>query len=170
MEYNECQCQPEDPAPCSKESNCYNVISNIECDPDFCPAEKRCLNQNFHRGVQFKLEIKNSAPKGYGLFTQEKIPVDKFIIEYMGEVIDSFELNRRFSRATINQDNNYYFQSLGNGQYIDASIYGNEARFVNHSCDPNVESSKWTMYLNGQAHTHIGYFALRTINSVSYRY
>ena len=33
-----------------------------------------------------------------------------------------------------------YTLSVGtHGFYIDASYYGNESRFVNHSCDPNSE-------------------------------
>lgn len=162
-EYNECACRPDDPAPCSLESNCYNVMSYFECDPELCPAKDKCQNQNFRRGKQFKFQIKMTDSKGWGLYAQEEIPVEKFVVEYMGEVIDNVEFDQRFSRAFANKDDNYYFLTLGNGLYIDAAIYGNEARFINHSCEPNVVPNKWTIYSNGQEQIRIGFFALRNI-------
>ncbi|XP_055324412.1 nuclear receptor binding SET domain protein isoform X2 [Sitodiplosis mosellana] len=162
-EYNECKCRPDDPAPCSIESNCYNAMLNFECDPDLCPAKDKCQNQNFHRGEQFSFQVKMTKSKGWGLFAKEKIPAEKFIIEYMGEVIDSVEFDQRFSRAKANKDDNYYFLTLGQNMYIDAAVYGNEARFINHSCDPNVAPNKWTVYSNGQEQIRIGFFARREI-------
>lgn len=162
-EYSECKCRPEDPAPCSMESNCYNAVLNIECDPELCPAKAKCQNQNFHRGEQFAFHVKMTDSKGWGLYAKEEMPVDRFIIEYMGEVIDSVEFEQRFNRATANKDDNFYFLTLGNNLYIDAKVYGNEARFINHSCDPNVAPNKWTVYSNGHEHIRIGFFALRKI-------
>lgn len=42
---------------------------------------------------------------------------------------------------------------------IDAGPKGNEARFMNHSCQPNCETQKWTV--NGD--TRVGLFALTEI-------
>ena len=42
---------------------------------------------------------------------------------------------------------------------IDAGPKGNIARFMNHSCDPNCETQKWTV--NGD--TKVGLFALKDI-------
>ena len=42
---------------------------------------------------------------------------------------------------------------------IDAGPKGNLARFMNHSCDPNVETQKWNV--NGDI--RIGLFALKDI-------
>jgi SET domain-containing protein len=46
-----------------------------------------------------------------------------------------------------------------NGEVIDPTYYGNIARFINHSCDPNCVTRKWTV-LN---ETAIGIFARRDI-------
>lgn len=163
MEYNECACRPDDPAPCSLESNCYNAVLNFECDPKLCPARGKCQNQNFLRGEQYPFQVKMTDSKGWGLYAVEEIPVDKFVVEYMGEVIDNVEFDQRFSRATANKDDNYYFLTLGKNLYIDAAIYGNKARFINHSCDPNVVPNKWTVYSSGQEQIRIGFFAARNI-------
>ena len=37
-----------------------------------------------------------------------------------------------------------YYMSLGPDQLIDATEKGNASRFINHSCDPNCETQKWT--------------------------
>lgn len=50
--------------------------------------------------------------------------------------------------------------SLDGNSAIDATEKGNIARFLNHSCDPNVEVQKWTV--NGEL--KIGFFSLRPIN------
>lgn len=105
--------------------------------------------------------------KGWGLFAKEDIPPEKFVIEYMGEVIDGTEFGQRFKRAKDKKQNNFYFLTLGSNLYIDAFNYGNEARFINHSCDPNVEPNKWTVYSNGQEQIRIGLFSLRKILVVS---
>lgn len=42
---------------------------------------------------------------------------------------------------------------------IDAGPKGNQARFMNHSCQPNCETQKWTV--NGD--TRVGLFALQDI-------
>lgn len=165
QEYEECKCRKEDTVPCSVENNCENVATLIECDPDLCPAKEKCQNQNFHRGEKFAFEVKMTGSKGWGLFAKEEITMGHFIIEYMGEVIDYVEFNQRFSRATANKDDNYYFLKLEN-LYIDAKLFGNEARFINHSCDPNAEPEMWTVYSNGQAFNRIGFFALRNIQQV----
>lgn len=42
---------------------------------------------------------------------------------------------------------------------IDAGPKGNLSRFMNHSCDPNLETQKWNV--NGDV--RVGLFALRDI-------
>lgn len=42
---------------------------------------------------------------------------------------------------------------------IDAGPKGNQARFMNHCCQPNCETQKWTV--NGD--TRVGLFALQDI-------
>ena len=39
----------------------------------------------------------------------------------------------------------FYFFALSKDEYIDAFYKGNYSRFMNHSCDPNCKSEKWTV-------------------------
>lgn len=48
---------------------------------------------------------------------------------------------------------------LGNNLLIDPILKGNKARFINHSCDPNCEASRYDV--NGE--TRIGIFAKEDI-------
>jgi SET domain-containing protein len=46
--------------------------------------------------------------------------------------------------STIYRDHtNFYFLECGNGRVIDAGMRGTEARFANHSCEPNCHIEKW---------------------------
>lgn len=49
--------------------------------------------------------------------------------------------------------------TLEPGLVIDASRKSNHARFINHSCDPNCETQKWTV----KGETRIGIFARKDI-------
>lgn len=144
--------------PCNIANRCLNVLSSRECDPNSCPAEDNCQNQFFSRGEQFLLNVEMTQSKGKGLFAKEIIPANTFIIEYIGEVIGSEEFFQKLSKT----DGNFYFFTIGDKKYIDASILGNNARFINHSCEPNTEARKFTV--NDQ--TRIGFFSLRTIYPV----
>lgn len=163
--YQKCACRINDEKPCSINNRCINFLSNIECSPEFCPAKKKCHNQNFRLGSHFAFQVRKTEAKGWGLFAMEEIPAEHFIIEYMGEVIDNMEFEYRF-KAT--KDENFYFFALNQNMYIDSKIYGNQSRFINHSCDPNAVPNKWIVYSNGQEHTRIGLFALRKILPVGY--
>lgn len=48
---------------------------------------------------------------------------------------------------------------LTRGATIDATRKGAISRFINHSCDPNCETQKWTV--NGLV--RVGFFAIRDI-------
>lgn len=165
-DYNACKCSEDELKPCSAENRCWNVATKVECDPDKCAAKQKCQNQQFRRGTSFAFDVKKTESKGWGLFAKDGIPANSFIIEYKGEVIDDVEFKQRFSRATANIDVNYYFLKLDKNLYIDAKDYGNEARFINHSCDPNSVPIKWSVCTKGSNQTRVGLFALRNIRKV----
>lgn len=166
-EYSMCQCRKTDSAPCSAQNQCLNVATQYECHPNLCPAEERCENQKFHRGKQFTFHIKETKAKGWGLFTEEDIPIDHFIMEYIGEVIDNVEFNQRFEQAKVKGDANYYYLELSKDLYLDAKCYRNQGRFINHSCEPNAVLKKRIVYFNGQNQIRVGIFALRNIRKVT---
>jgi hypothetical protein len=54
-----------------------------------------------------------------------------------------------------------YFMNLDADHIIDSTRKGAITRFVNHSCDPNMDLQKWTV--NGEP--RIGFFASRPIEA-----
>ena len=61
------------------------------------------------------------------------------IIEYVGERISQKEADRRYDDASMKRHHTFLF-ALDNGKVIDAAVGGNDARFINHSCDPNCQA------------------------------
>ncbi|KAF0991659.1 hypothetical protein HZS_3163 [Henneguya salminicola] len=53
--------------------------------------------------------------------------------------------------------------ALNSKSFIDATLIGGVARFINHSCSPNLASRKWSV----GGYTRIGFFALCDISTES---
>jgi uncharacterized protein len=85
------------------------------------------------------LEIHNSTIQGFGVFATRRIPKGTRIIEYAGEIITSLEADRRYDDSITDHPHVLLF-SIDEQTVIDAGVGGNEARFINHSCQPNCEA------------------------------
>ncbi|XP_014223771.1 histone-lysine N-methyltransferase NSD2-like isoform X1 [Trichogramma pretiosum] len=154
-----CECDPNQPYPCSPESDCLNRLLMIECSADACPAGDKCQNQLFTKRAYPALKAMHVEERGWGLQTLEDIKAGQFIIEYVGEIIDEAEYRLRLAQKRERKNDNYYFLTIDNNRMIDAEPKGNLSRFMNHSCLPNCATQKWTV--NGD--TRIGLFAVRDI-------
>lgn len=82
-----------------------------------------------------------------------------FVIEYVGELIDEETCQKRVQQYHENDISDYYFLTIDRDNVIDAYPKGNLSRFMNHSCDPNCETQKWTV--NGEI--RVGLFATRDV-------
>lgn len=83
--------------------------------------------------------VKKSAIHGNGVFTRRRIAAGDRIIEYKGERISWPEAVRR-AETRSGPANHTFFFTLADGRVIDGGADGNEARFINHSCEPNCEA------------------------------
>lgn len=83
--------------------------------------------------------VKTSAVHGVGVFARRAIAAGECIIEYEGDRID-WDLALKQSAIQAGPLNLTYFFSLNDGRVIDGGSNGNEARFINHSCEPNCEA------------------------------
>ncbi|KAF7210933.1 histone-lysine N-methyltransferase ASH1L isoform X1 [Nothobranchius furzeri] len=157
-----CSCRrPESVAEKGCLDDCLNRMSFAECSPSTCPCVDKCDNQHIqrHEWVQC-LERFRAEGKGWGIRTKESLRSGQFIIEYLGEVVSEQEFRNRMMQQYFSHSGHYCL-NLDSGMVIDSYRMGNEARFINHSCEPNCEMQKWSV--NGVY--RIGLFALKDISS-----
>uniref|UniRef100_A0A8C1XQ57 [histone H3]-lysine(4) N-methyltransferase n=1 Tax=Cyprinus carpio TaxID=7962 RepID=A0A8C1XQ57_CYPCA len=102
--------------------------------------------------------VYRSAIHGRGLFCKRNIESGEMVIEYSGIVI----------RSVLTDKREKYYDGKGIGCYmfriddfdvVDATMHGNAARFINHSCEPNC----YSRVINVEGQKHIVIFALRKI-------
>lgn len=138
--------------------SCKNI-----CLPDYCECIKdhqqkfecneRCLcnsescgNRCIQFGLTHKFFVKFiSKSKGFGLFADEDIEKGEYVCEYVGNIITKNEAEQKIHFNLINHKPNYILQlkeeypNIIISTYIDSEKYGNLARFINHSCEPNLD-------------------------------
>ena len=88
-----------------------------------------------------RVEVRKSGIHGRGVYATAPIRKGQCIIEYTGERMpwdEAMDLPPR----DPNDPYHTFFFSLDNGDVIDAARGGNDARWINHSCDPNCETSE----------------------------
>ena len=85
------------------------------------------------------IEVRASPLHGLGVFAARRIPRGTRVIEYLGERVSHAEADRRYDHKDAGDSHTFLF-IVDERTVIDAGVDGNEARFVNHSCEPNCES------------------------------
>ncbi len=85
------------------------------------------------------IEVRDSPLHGFGVFATRRIKKGTRVIEYLGERVSHVEADRRYHDKDEN-DNHTFLFIVDARTVIDAGVNGNEARFVNHGCEPNCES------------------------------
>ncbi|TPX40433.1 histone-lysine N-methyltransferase [Synchytrium endobioticum] len=143
-----CRCDlPDDGSPACGE-HCLNRCMFIECNPDHCPCGAACTNQSFQtKDFVNKLQVVWTGGRGHGLVTNIDIPAGKLVVEYCGEIISAKTYAERMERDYMDS-HNFYCMAYGDNEIIDAARKGTDARFVNHSCEPNCRIEKW--FVNGE--------------------
>jgi hypothetical protein len=125
-----------------KRPNFYGSNQNPENEVQLAAA-RRATSLDLPMAMRFRHLAKNakeavgvfsSGIHGRGLFCKREIQAGEMVIEYAGEEI----------RAMLTDKREKYYESRGIGCYmfkiddstvIDATMKGNAARFINHSCD-----------------------------------
>jgi hypothetical protein len=84
-------------------------------------------------------ELKSSSIHGRGVFAVTDIPNGTRIVEYKGERITQAEADRRYEKKLRTSAHTFLF-AVNERTVIDGGRFGNIARYINHSCDPNCET------------------------------
>ncbi|KAF8822459.1 histone lysine methyltransferase SET/SUV39 [Cardiosporidium cionae] len=118
---------------------------NFTCG-DLCPCDPSACTTRYLPGLKFRCKLVKTLTKNWELQTEEFIPSGRFILQYAGEVISRVVMEGREHISEKLGHSNYFMESVEKEEKsddwmmpcIDSSIIGNAARFLNHSCSPNV--------------------------------
>ncbi|MFT3907437.1 MAG: SET domain-containing protein-lysine N-methyltransferase [Steroidobacteraceae bacterium] len=84
--------------------------------------------------------VRRSKVHGLGAFASQAVRKGTRVAEYLGDRISHQEANRRYDTKD-NKDNHTFLFTVDRYLVIDGGSNGNDARFINHSCDPNLEAT-----------------------------
>ncbi|MCO5584775.1 hypothetical protein L7F22_038707 [Adiantum nelumboides] len=153
-----------------------------ECGP-WCSCSSSCENRVSQKGLRYRLEIFKTKNRGWGVRSLDSIQPGGFICEYTGELLSDSEAEQRVG-------NDEYLFDLGNdcnssaiqsdsadfncnlaivpvteevAYTIDAKDLGNVARFINHSCSPNLYAQNVLYDSDDLRFPHVMLFAMENI-------
>ncbi len=92
---------------------------------------------SFSMDDDLPFEIRASPIQGLGAFATRFIPEGTRLIEYAGERLTPEEADARY--PDNDERHHTFLFAIDDDVVVDAAVNGNEARFLNHSCDPNCD-------------------------------
>src|SRR6266550_1777867 len=84
-------------------------------------------------------EIRSSPIQGLGAFATRRIARGTRLVEYTGERLTPAQADARYPDIPGERHHTYLF-AIDDDVVIDAAVGGNDARWINHSCDPNCDA------------------------------
>ena len=84
-------------------------------------------------------DVRQSGIQGKGAFATAKIRKGQRVIEYAGERISNDEADSRYDETNMRRHHTFLFTVTAR-TVVDGAVNGNEAIYINHSCDPNCEA------------------------------
>jgi len=85
-------------------------------------------------------EVRHSPIHGHGVFALRRIRKGTTITEYLGDRVSHAEADARYENKAPD-DNHTFLFTVDSKIVIDGGVGGNDARYINHACDPNCESA-----------------------------
>jgi len=82
------------------------------------------------------IRVGRSRIAGKGVFAKRRIPQGSRIVEYKGKRLS---IGTLLAELAAGKPSNVYGFRISPDTVIDGARNGNDARFINHSCDPNCE-------------------------------
>ncbi|XP_023537142.1 histone-lysine N-methyltransferase SUVR4-like [Cucurbita pepo subsp. pepo] len=144
-----------------------------------CGCDMQCGNRVVQRGISCTLQVFFTREgKGWGLRTLNNLPKGSFVCEYVGEVLTNTELYDRNMQRTGNERHTYPVTLdadwgsegvLEDDELLclDATYYGNVARFINHRCsDANLIDIPVEVETPDHHYYHLAFFTSREVKAL----
>ncbi|KAL6870999.1 hypothetical protein ACP4OV_014847 [Aristida adscensionis] len=162
-----------------------NVPMLYECSAN-CQCSQNCRNRVAQKGVKLKFEVFWTGDCGWGVRSWDPIRAGTFVCEYTGKVIDetNFDMDDEedeYTFHTSSPGNKVLRWNLGAELLEETSVNvtadsfkklpivisakdsGNVARFLNHSCSPNLLWQPVQYDHGDDSYPHIMFFAMKHI-------
>jgi len=88
-----------------------------------------------------RTQVRESGVHGKGVYAIRPLRAGDKVLEYKGEIITWKEALRRHPHDPSQPNHTFYFH-LDDGHVIDGKHQGNSAKWINHSCEPNLEAEQ----------------------------
>ncbi|KAK7301818.1 hypothetical protein RJT34_12694 [Clitoria ternatea] len=144
-----------------------------------CGCNKSCGNRVVQRGISVKLQVFwTPEGKGWGIQTLEDLPKGAFVCEYVGEVVTNMELYERIVQSrdekkhkySVALDADWCSEDIMNDEEalcLDATLYGNVARFINHRCgDASLIEIPIEVETPNHHYYHLALFTQRKVSAM----
>lgn len=143
-----------------------------------CGCSMQCGNRVVQRGIVCNLQVfLTEKEKGWGVRSLEELPKGAFVCEYVGEILTNMELHERNCRRSEERhtypvllDADWASEGILKDEEalcLDATSYGNVARFVNHRCgDANLIDVPVAVETLDHHYYHLAFFTTRKVNAL----
>lgn len=132
----------------------------FECN-HACSCWRTCRNRVVQNGLRVRLQLFRTRNMGWGVRAMQDIPQGAFICEYVGEIITDAEADKRENDSFLFTLDN----KVGDVHCIDARLFGNIGRFINHLCEPNLLAVRVFTMHQDLRFPRIAFFSSRPIRA-----
>nr|CEL67109.1 TPA: SET domain containing protein, putative [Neospora caninum Liverpool] len=122
--------------------------STLAVCTSYCLCDKTVCTNRYPEDLAYPVMVAKTKLAGWELRTQVEIPAGAFIMQYVGEIMCRATMEGR-SRHNSRRGYHNYCMEIVQDEWdwednwklpcIDSLFLGNASRFLNHSCEPNVE-------------------------------
>ncbi|CAL1382580.1 unnamed protein product [Linum trigynum] len=143
-----------------------------------CGCAEGCGNRVVQRGINCNLQVfMTHAGKGWGVRALQDLPRGTFVCEYAGEILTNTELYERNMTAggkgrhtyPVTLDADWGSEKTLKDEEalcLDATYYGNVARFINHRCyDANLTDIPVQVETPDRHYYHLALFTVRDVKA-----
>jgi SET domain-containing protein len=133
------------------QADCLNAVDRRRCTRDSCVFKAdNCGNNSrdlVDKHASRTLVIRDTVHRGKGIFTTKPLHRGVMLKEYIGIVYRAADCTAAMLEDVFNSEYSIQLGSANSTEkplmYIDAATYGNDARYFNHSCEPNCGLEDW---------------------------